>query len=226
MWAELQARWWRRSATRTSGSCSSGSSARTRRSCACGRPRRRCTTPTARGFLEHVLQIAAVDVVAGRAYGANRDVLVAGALLHDIGKLQELDYGAGDELLARGPAARPHHARRRSWCARPRQPIDGFPPRAAHRDRAPGPVAPRLPGVRLAGRADDRRGVHPLVRRRPGRQDQHGAAGDPATTPATASSPPTTGGWRRVFWRGGRQTTRRPLTSRTRNSTMAMTSST
>ena len=28
----------------------------------------------------------------GTAYGANQDLLTAGALLHDIGKLEELDY--------------------------------------------------------------------------------------------------------------------------------------
>jgi len=45
------------------------------------------------GFLEHVLQIARVVSWLAETYGANRDLLVAGALLHDIGKLQELDYG-------------------------------------------------------------------------------------------------------------------------------------
>ncbi len=44
------------------------------------------------GFLEHVLKIAEVSVSLARAYGANEDLAVAGALLHDIGKLEELDY--------------------------------------------------------------------------------------------------------------------------------------
>jgi 3'-5' exoribonuclease len=44
------------------------------------------------GFLEHVLQMAAVGEFMAKAYGANADVLLAGVLLHDIGKLQELDY--------------------------------------------------------------------------------------------------------------------------------------
>ena len=82
----------RRSATRSSSSCSRRSSARTRRSCGCGRRRRRSTTPTAAGFLEHVLQMAAVGEKLAEAYRANADVLLAGVLLHDIGKLQELDY--------------------------------------------------------------------------------------------------------------------------------------
>jgi 3'-5' exoribonuclease len=44
------------------------------------------------GFMEHVLQMAAVAEKLAEAYGANADVLTAGVLLHDIGKLQELDY--------------------------------------------------------------------------------------------------------------------------------------
>lgn len=44
------------------------------------------------GLLEHILQIArVVDTLAG-IYEADRDLLRAGAILHDIGKLQELDY--------------------------------------------------------------------------------------------------------------------------------------
>lgn len=44
------------------------------------------------GFLEHVLQMAAVVERLAEAYRADRDILLAGALLHDIGKLRELDY--------------------------------------------------------------------------------------------------------------------------------------
>ena len=44
------------------------------------------------GFLEHVLQMAAVGDMLARAYQADADLVLAGALLHDIGKLQELDY--------------------------------------------------------------------------------------------------------------------------------------
>jgi 3'-5' exoribonuclease len=44
------------------------------------------------GYLEHVLKIATVGAAIARAYGANGDVVVAGALLHDLGKLQELAY--------------------------------------------------------------------------------------------------------------------------------------
>jgi len=45
------------------------------------------------GLLEHSLSVAALAVDICRHYpGLNRDLLVAGALLHDIGKIRELDY--------------------------------------------------------------------------------------------------------------------------------------
>jgi 3'-5' exoribonuclease len=44
------------------------------------------------GFLEHVLQMATIADTVGQAYGADPDLLLSGVLLHDIGKLQELDY--------------------------------------------------------------------------------------------------------------------------------------
>jgi 3'-5' exoribonuclease len=44
------------------------------------------------GFLEHILSVARSALVLGTSYGANQDLLTAGALLHDIGKLEELDY--------------------------------------------------------------------------------------------------------------------------------------
>jgi len=44
------------------------------------------------GFLEHVLSVARSALTLGAAYGANQDLLTAGALLHDIGKLEELEY--------------------------------------------------------------------------------------------------------------------------------------
>jgi 3'-5' exoribonuclease len=44
------------------------------------------------GLLEHVLMIMELVTFLAARYGARRDLLIAGALLHDIGKLQELDY--------------------------------------------------------------------------------------------------------------------------------------
>lgn len=44
------------------------------------------------GFLEHILSVARSALTLGAAYGASQDLLTAGALLHDIGKLEELEY--------------------------------------------------------------------------------------------------------------------------------------
>jgi len=46
------------------------------------------------GFLEHILSMARAGRMLAELYGANVDLVVTGALLHDIGKLQELDYAA------------------------------------------------------------------------------------------------------------------------------------
>ena len=45
------------------------------------------------GLLEHVLSMAILaDKVAGHYSGIDRDMLIAGAILHDIGKTKELEY--------------------------------------------------------------------------------------------------------------------------------------
>ena len=44
------------------------------------------------GLLEHKLQMADVARHIARSYGANEDIVLAGVLLHDIGKLHELEY--------------------------------------------------------------------------------------------------------------------------------------
>jgi 3'-5' exoribonuclease len=44
------------------------------------------------GLLEHVLQVADVSLRLAEAYDADRDLVLAGAILHDIGKLREIDY--------------------------------------------------------------------------------------------------------------------------------------
>lgn len=44
------------------------------------------------GLLEHKLQMASVARHIAHAYGASEDIVLAGVLLHDIGKLQELEY--------------------------------------------------------------------------------------------------------------------------------------
>lgn len=47
------------------------------------------------GFLEHITKMADVGRLVARAYGASEDLVLAGVVLHDIGKLQELAYEGG-----------------------------------------------------------------------------------------------------------------------------------
>lgn len=53
------------------------------------------------GFLEHITKMAEVGRLVSRAYGANEDLVLAGVVLHDIGKLQELSYEAGQGSYTR-----------------------------------------------------------------------------------------------------------------------------
>ena len=54
------------------------------------------------GFLEHILSVARSALTLGAAYGANQDLLAAGALLHDIGKLVELEYDRSTSYTREG----------------------------------------------------------------------------------------------------------------------------
>src|SRR5262245_7464584 len=47
------------------------------------------------GLLEHVVKMADVGRFLARAYNASEDLVLAGVVLHDIGKLQELSYEGG-----------------------------------------------------------------------------------------------------------------------------------
>jgi 3'-5' exoribonuclease len=79
------------------------------------------------GFLEHVLKIAEVVSSLAALYGANRDVAVAGALLHDIGKLYELDYGPATSYSREGRLVG-HIAVGVRLVREAASAIDGFPP--------------------------------------------------------------------------------------------------
>ena len=54
------------------------------------------------GFLEHVLKMARAGRVLANEYDANPDLVVVGALLHDIGKLDELDYSTTTSYTREG----------------------------------------------------------------------------------------------------------------------------
>ncbi|MEI6244202.1 MAG: HD domain-containing protein, partial [Acidobacteriota bacterium] len=44
------------------------------------------------GLLEHLLKIMEVGTFLADAYGVNREMIIAGAILHDLGKTEELTY--------------------------------------------------------------------------------------------------------------------------------------
>jgi 3'-5' exoribonuclease len=54
------------------------------------------------GFLEHILTMAEAGRTLATLYGANADLVVAGALLHDIGKLRELEYDTATTYTREG----------------------------------------------------------------------------------------------------------------------------
>jgi len=54
------------------------------------------------GLLEHVLQMTRVGISLAQLYGADTNLVLAGALLHDIGKLEELDYECVAEYSTAG----------------------------------------------------------------------------------------------------------------------------
>lgn len=54
------------------------------------------------GLLEHILKIMDVSLFLAEHYGARRDLLIAGALLHDIGKLREMAYATTTEYTVEG----------------------------------------------------------------------------------------------------------------------------
>lgn len=54
------------------------------------------------GLLEHVLKIMQSVSALAALYGARRDLLIAGVLLHDIGKLHELDYDLAIDYSVEG----------------------------------------------------------------------------------------------------------------------------
>lgn len=53
------------------------------------------------GLLEHLTKMAEVGRLVTSAYGANGDLVLAGVILHDIGKLHELNYDSGSASYTR-----------------------------------------------------------------------------------------------------------------------------
>jgi 3'-5' exoribonuclease len=79
------------------------------------------------GLLEHILSLAAIGDHVGAVYGADRDVLFAGAVLHDIGKLEELSYDGATSYTRDGNLLG-HIAIGVTIVDRAIAAIEGFPP--------------------------------------------------------------------------------------------------
>ena len=54
------------------------------------------------GLLEHIISLLGVCDLAAKHYGVHRDLLLTGAMLHDIGKLHELRWGTTFEYTMEG----------------------------------------------------------------------------------------------------------------------------
>jgi 3'-5' exoribonuclease len=80
------------------------------------------------GLLEHKLKMAEVGRFLARTYDANEDLVLAGALLHDIGKLQELHYEPGGAVYSRDGNLVGHIALGLIMVREAINGISGFPP--------------------------------------------------------------------------------------------------
>jgi 3'-5' exoribonuclease len=54
------------------------------------------------GLLEHIVKLAEVGELLARAYDADKDLLLAAAVLHDLGKVEELSYDGATSYSTRG----------------------------------------------------------------------------------------------------------------------------
>lgn len=79
------------------------------------------------GFLEHILKMAEVGRALAKAYDANDDLVLAGVVLHDIGKLQELAYDSGTVSYTRDGNLLGHIALGLILVRETAQGIAGFP---------------------------------------------------------------------------------------------------
>jgi 3'-5' exoribonuclease len=78
------------------------------------------------GLLEHILKIMEVVSFLADAYKVRKDLVIAGALLHDIGKLVELDYEVAVEYSLEGNLLG-HIAMGATLVAETAKNIPGFP---------------------------------------------------------------------------------------------------
>ena len=155
--------------------CSRRSSTRTRKSCASGRPRGRCITRIAAACSSTCSRSWTSRCSSPTRTARGAICVIAGALLHDIGKLQELHVRGRDRLLGRRQPHRAHRDRRRHAPRRRSAASPDFPPELAIELEHLILSHHGAKRTRLAGRADDDRGLHPRGDRRSRREDPSGA---------------------------------------------------
>ena len=122
------------------------------------------------GLLEHVVSLLGLaDRVAAHYPLLDRDLLVTGVILHDIGKIRELEWETGFEYTVEGMLL----GHIQMGVDLVEKTIAACPvfPTAANAGAAHDPVASRQARIRLAQAAHDSRGAGAELRRRPGRQD-------------------------------------------------------
>ncbi|BDU75173.1 3'-5' exoribonuclease YhaM family protein [Mesoterricola sediminis] len=118
------------------------------------------------GLLEHTLSVAAMaDRACGHYADLNRDLVVAGVLLHDVGKTAELTYQRSFGYSDAGNLVG-HIALEAEWVGRAADAIPGFPPALrlhllhivlSHHGRLEygSPVVPKTPEALLVHYLDD-----------------------------------------------------------------------
>jgi 3'-5' exoribonuclease len=79
------------------------------------------------GLLEHVVSLLGICDLTAKHYGVHRDLLLTGAVLHDIGKLQELRWGTNFDYTVEGQLLG-HITIGVGMVERKMAAIDGFPP--------------------------------------------------------------------------------------------------
>ena len=117
------------------------------------------------GLLEHTVScLKLAHRLADQYPQVDRDLLVAGAFFHDIGKIRELQGDRNVEYTDEGRLVG-HLVMAAQWIHDKARRV-GVPRELEHHDRPPGARAPRPARVRLAEGADDARGApHALHRR-------------------------------------------------------------
>ena len=100
----------------------------------------------------------------------DRDLLITGVILHDIGKIRELSWEIGFDYTIEGMLLG-HIQMGVDLVEKTIDSLPEFPTELRDAGAAHDPVAPRQAGVRLAQAAHDSRGAGAELPRRPGRQD-------------------------------------------------------